>query len=55
MNIITANVGQGSLAIVRHQGEAIIIDAQIPASGDDTVANVKQLLAMSLAISRSKG
>ena len=48
MNIITANVGQGALAIVRHQGEASIVDAQVPASGDDTVANMKQLLAVSL-------
>jgi beta-lactamase superfamily II metal-dependent hydrolase len=48
MNIITANVGQGALAIVRHQGEAIIVDARVPPSDDDTVAYVKQLLALSL-------
>lgn len=48
MNIITANVGQGALAIVRHQSEAIIVDARVPPSDDDTVAYVKQLLALSL-------
>src|SRR3954467_11083115 len=48
MNIITANVGQGALAIVRHQGEAIIVDARVPPSDDNTVTYVKQLLALSL-------
>lgn len=48
MNVITANVGQGALAIVRHQGEAIIIDSRIPPSGDKTVAYVKELLAKAL-------
>jgi beta-lactamase superfamily II metal-dependent hydrolase len=48
MNIITANVGQGALAIVRHEGEAILVDSRIPPSGDDTVAHVKELLAVSL-------
>jgi beta-lactamase superfamily II metal-dependent hydrolase len=48
MNIITANVGQGSLAIVRHQGEAIVIDSRIPAANDSTVAFVKEILAVSL-------
>jgi hypothetical protein len=41
MNIITVNVGQGALAIVRHQKEAIIVDARIPPSWNDrTVAYV---------------
>jgi beta-lactamase superfamily II metal-dependent hydrolase len=48
MNIITVNVGQGSLAIVRHNGEAIVIDCRIPASDDQTVAFVKGMLAVSL-------
>lgn len=48
MNIITANVGQGALAIVRDAGEAIIVDSRIPASDDKTVAYVKELLAVSL-------
>jgi beta-lactamase superfamily II metal-dependent hydrolase len=48
MDIITANVGQGALAIARHQGEAIIIDSRIPSSDDDSVAYVKEILAMSL-------
>ncbi|ESX62657.1 hypothetical protein X760_05915 [Mesorhizobium sp. LSHC422A00] len=48
MNVITVNVGQGALAIVRHQGEAIIVDARVPPSEDDTVAYVKQILALSL-------
>jgi beta-lactamase superfamily II metal-dependent hydrolase len=48
MNIVTVNVGQGALAIVRHQGEAIIIDARVPASDDRTVGYVKEILALSL-------
>jgi beta-lactamase superfamily II metal-dependent hydrolase len=48
MNIITAGVGQGALAIVRHAGEAIIVDSRIPSSDDDTVSFVKELLAVSL-------
>jgi competence protein ComEC len=48
MNIITANVGQGALAIVRHEGEAIVIDSRIPCADDDTVAYVKELFAISL-------
>jgi beta-lactamase superfamily II metal-dependent hydrolase len=48
LNIITVNVGQGSLAIVRHGGEAIIVDSRIPPSGDSTVAFVKEILAVSL-------
>jgi beta-lactamase superfamily II metal-dependent hydrolase len=45
MNIITVNVGQGSLSIIRHNAEAIIVDARIPPSGDETVAYVKGVLA----------
>jgi competence protein ComEC len=48
MNIVTVNVGQGALAIVRHQGEALIVDSRIPPSGDNTVAHVKELLAKAL-------
>lgn len=48
MNVVTVNVGQGSLAIVRHQGEAIVIDSRIPAANDSTVAFVKEILAISL-------
>src|ERR1035441_5884897 len=48
MNIITAGVGQGALTIVRHGGEAIIVDLRIPPADDDTVAFVKELLAVSL-------
>jgi len=48
MNIITANVGQGALTIVRHQGEAILVDSRIPGADDTTVAYVKELLAVSL-------
>jgi beta-lactamase superfamily II metal-dependent hydrolase len=48
MNIITAGVGQGALAIVRHAGEAIIVDSRIPPCDDKTVAFVKELLAVSL-------
>lgn len=48
MNVVTANVGQGALAIVRHGGEAIIVDSRIPSSDDNTVAYVKELLALTL-------
>ena len=48
MNIITVNVGQGSLAIVRHNREAIIVDCRVPPSDDETVAFVKELLAVAL-------
>jgi beta-lactamase superfamily II metal-dependent hydrolase len=55
MNIITANVGQGALAIVRDAGEAILVDSRIPASDDETVAFVKELLAVSLKNHYVKG
>ena len=45
MDIITVNVGQGSLAIVRHENDAIIVDAHIPPSGDETVAYVRGIFA----------
>jgi competence protein ComEC len=48
LNVITVNVGQGSLAIVRHNREAIIIDSRIPPCADSTVASVKQMFAASL-------
>lgn len=48
MNIITVNVGQGALAIVRHQKEAIIVDCRIPPADDSTVAYVKEIMALSL-------
>jgi beta-lactamase superfamily II metal-dependent hydrolase len=55
MNIVTVNVGQGALAIVRHGGEAIIVDSRIPACDDRTVAYVKQVLALSLKDHYVKG
>jgi beta-lactamase superfamily II metal-dependent hydrolase len=45
MDIITVNVGQGALAIARHENDAIIIDSYIPPSGDDSVAYVKGVLS----------
>ncbi len=48
MDIVTLNVGQGDLAVIRHNGEAIITDARIPPADDDTVANVKGILATCL-------
>lgn len=48
MNIITVNVGQGALVIVRHQKEAIIVDCRIPPSDDSTVAYVTGIMALSL-------
>lgn len=55
MNIITANVGQGALAIVRHRSEAIVIDSRIPAPNDSTVSFVKEILAVSLKGHNVKG
>ncbi|TSA19389.1 hypothetical protein D4R75_09640 [bacterium] len=45
MDIVTVNVGQGSLALVRHNNEAIVIDSRIPPSGDETVVHVKSTLS----------
>ncbi len=55
MNVLTVNVGQGSLAIVRHNKEAIIVDSRIPPSSDDTVAFVKEIFATSLKNHYVKG
>src|SRR5260370_25554526 len=55
MNVITVNVGQGALAIVRHNKEAIIVDSRIPPSGDKTVAFVKEMFAASLKDHYVKG
>src|ERR1700728_2560593 len=55
MNIITVGVGQGALAIVRHAGEAIIIDSRIPPNDDNTVAFVEELFAVSLKGPNVKG
>jgi beta-lactamase superfamily II metal-dependent hydrolase len=55
MKIITANVGQGAMAIVRHNGEAVIVDSLIPPSDDNTVAYIKELLAVSLKGNNVKG
>jgi beta-lactamase superfamily II metal-dependent hydrolase len=54
VQIITGNVGQGALSIIRHQGEAIIVDTNIPAIGD-TVAFVKELLVFALKGYNVKG
>jgi beta-lactamase superfamily II metal-dependent hydrolase len=55
MNIITAGVGQGALMIVRHGGEAIIVDSRVPPADDNTVAFVKEILAVSLKGHNVKG
>ena len=55
MNIITANVGQGALSIVRHGREAIIVDSRIPPSDNDTVCYVKEMLAVALKDHNVKG
>lgn len=55
MDVITVNVGQGALAIVRHKKEAIIVDSRIPPSGDNTVAFVIEMLATSLTDHYVKG
>lgn len=54
MQVITGNVGQGALSIIRHQGEAIIVDTNIPPAGD-TVAFVKALLVFALKGYNLKG
>lgn len=55
MNVITVNVGQGALSIIRHNNEAIIVDCRIPPSSDTTVAFVKQMFATSLKNHGVKG
>lgn len=55
MNIITVNVGQGALSIIRHNREAIIVDCRIPPSSDDTVAFVKQMFGTALKDHGVKG
>ena len=45
MDIITVNVGQGSLSIIRHNFEVVIADSRIPPTEDDTVAYVKGILS----------
>jgi len=45
MDIFTLNVGQGAFAFVRHNAEAIIVDARIPPSDDETVMYVKGALS----------
>jgi beta-lactamase superfamily II metal-dependent hydrolase len=55
MQIITGNVGQGALAIIRHQGEAILVDSNIPPSDDNTVAYVRELLVNALRGYNVKG
>lgn len=55
MNIITVNVGQGALSIIRHNQEAIIVDCRIPPSSNDTVAFVKQMFATALKHHDVKG
>lgn len=55
MNIVTVNVGQGALAVIRHNNEAIIVDSRIPAVGDETVAHVKSVLAKALKDHNVKG
>jgi beta-lactamase superfamily II metal-dependent hydrolase len=55
MNVVTVNVGQGALAIVRHLGEAIIVDARVPPSDDRTVAYVKEIMTLSLKDHHVKG
>ncbi len=55
MNIITVNVGQGALSLVRHNKEAIVIDSRIPPSDDKTVAYVKEMLMVSLKDHYVKG
>ena len=55
MEVITVNVGQGALAIVRHNSEAVIVDSRIPPTGDQTVAYVKGVMATWLCDYRVRG
>lgn len=55
MNVVTVNVGQGALSIIRHNHEAIVVDCRIPPTSDTTVAFVKQMFATSLKDHRVKG
>ena len=55
MNITTVNVGQGALAIVRHNKEALIVDSSIPPTTAQNVAHVKQVFALALKDHYVKG
>jgi len=55
MDVITVNVGQGSLSIVRNNNEAIIIDSRIPPVGDKTVTYVKSIFSQFLKDHNVKG
>src|SRR5258707_7710136 len=55
MNIITVNVGQGALSIIRHNNEAIIVDCRIPPTSDTTLTFVKEMFATALKGQGVKG
>lgn len=48
MDVATFYVGQGALAVVRHQGEAIIVDAHLPSSDSQLRGRVASQLYRTL-------
>lgn len=48
MNILTLYVGQGAFAVVRHAGEALIIDSHIQDSLEETQQAMEKKLALAL-------
>lgn len=55
MDIATIYVGQGALAVVRHQGEAIIVDAHLPSSDRKLRERIETELYFSLHDHRVAG
>ena len=55
MDIATIYVGQGALAVVRHQGEAIIVDAHLPSSDRKLRDRIRTELYLSLYDHRVAG
>lgn len=44
MDITTVYVGQGALAVIRHNGEAVVVDTHIPDDEPETMERIRTLL-----------
>lgn len=44
MDVTTLYVGQGAFGVVRHGGEALVVDTHIPDSSDDSLKKIQQKL-----------
>ena len=55
MSVLTMYVGQGALAVIRNQGEAIVVDSCLPSAGDRHRARAEKTLAQALRNHRTAG